>query len=164
MKVVGLINQLEKLEAKQAARRGSTLRTDPLVIASIHSIAKRKFAALVPGGHWSDEDESSYQAAWARMPPLSDLDRRLMARPWMQTSSTDELMAALRARMAGIVSTRSGAAMPEPPLVNPPARTAESVEAEDQAQTNPPPLVQAREDKLADYRGDSDTPHFESYP
>ena len=115
MKIKTIMDTLDRLEARRAARAGPAQRIDPLVLASIQTIARRKFANLVPGGQWSSQEENEYQAAWARMPEITDGERKLMAAPYMQTSATDELMVALRTRLAGGVPSQRGRQIPPEP-------------------------------------------------
>jgi hypothetical protein len=167
-KYIALVNEVKRLEQKQASRKGSSRRGDPLVLASIYSIGKRKFANLRPGGQWSESDQAEFVAAWARMPPLTERERKFMAN-W-STTPADQLMTILTQRLAGIVPTPHGRLIPEPPLLDPAPARSHAPEQRTPAPVEQPSVVIGKgaqatpdSDRLKDYRDHFDLSFFSNY-
>jgi hypothetical protein len=166
-KDIGLLNRIAKLEARQATRKGSWRAVDPAAHERLRAL-RSKMHSIMPGSPWTPEREREYQEHLSRLPPLpplTDADKRFMASPHFRTSSIEELMSALRARMAGMVPTRFGHQIPPEPILNPsPPRTAERAEVEEHPDIPQPTPVRRENgiDKLEGYRDQGGLPYFEN--
>jgi hypothetical protein len=163
---ISLRNRIAKLEARNAAAcKGFERALDPAAHER-QAALRSKIQSIKPGSPWTEELEREYQERLSLLPPpppLTDYDRRLMALPYFQTSSTEELVAALMLRLSGVVPTRYGRQTTIEPLAPPPRRTAECTE-EEPTQVPQPASPRSRsptpvrrdyeQDKLKDYRGD----------
>lgn len=162
---IGFRNRVQKLT--DSAKSLTRAFVDPAARERCQAL-KWKLGLMKPGFPWTQEREREYQERLSFLPPpppLTAADKRLMALPYLQTASSEELVAALKLRLSGVVPAQYGRQLPVEPLVNPPSRsTAESTQAEGPAQVSKSATVRhgnESDDRLKDYRDQGGLPYFE---